>query len=217
MLFLTAREWVKAGVLLGSVTLGVACGPGVQVPPPDVALAEYVDAIERSDAEKLRAMMTERARTEYSSREIASLLKRDAAEFRTRAQELSKLESAEAGEGEATVYLLRGRTASLELRGGRFWIRSAGLIPEMPHTPEQAVEFLRMAIQERDYALIERTLSSEARGNFSRAFEDLESSLSELDSAIVNVREAQATIEFLDGRVITLRREGSVWRVESFE
>lgn len=201
-------------VLSGTLFLFVACGRPV-VPPPETARDEYVAATLHGDAEKLREMMTERARSEYSALEIKSLLKRDAAEFRERAERLSNATQAESGE--ATVYLLGGRTASLAIAEGKFWVKSAGLVPEMPLTPEEAAKSLKSAIQERDYAKIERTLSAAARGNFTRAFDALEQSLSELDSAIVNVREDHATIEFLDGRVITLRLEGAAWRVESFE
>lgn len=212
---LNARGRMRTAVFFGNVFLLIACGKGPQVPPPEVALGEYVDALERSDAEKLRAMMIERARMEYSAREIQSLLRRDAAEFRVRAKELSKATLVESGE--ATVYLLGGRTASLGLRDGRFWIKTAGLVPDMPRTPEEAAASLQAAVKSRDYAKIENTLSAEARENFKRAFEELEGSLDELDSAIVNLREEQATVEFPDGRVITLRLEGTAWRVESFE
>lgn len=210
-----SRECMRFPVLLGSALFVASCGRGPSVPPAEDALREYVSALESSDAGKLRAMMTERARSEYSTREIESLLKRDAAEFQARAKELSKVKRSKSGE--ATVYLHGGRTASLGLVDGRFWIKSAGLVLEMPRTPEEAAESLRVAVKERSYSKIERTLSVEARGNFNRAFEELEESLKGLDSAIVNVRDERATIEFLDGRMITLRLEGTAWRVESFE
>lgn len=201
-------------MLWGVLCLVVGCGRP-EVPPPETARDEYVAALARGDAEKLREMMTERAQREYSTSEIKHLLERDAVEFRERAKRLS--EAPQADSGEATVYLLGGRAASLALENGQFWITSAGLVPETPRTPEAAAEALRRAVRERDYAKIERTLSTAARGNFSRPFEALEQCLSDLDSAIVNVREEQATIEFLDGRVITLKLEGAAWRVESFE
>lgn len=215
MRFLIAGEWLRSFGLLASVLLVEGCGRGAHVPPPESALREYVDALESADAGKLRMMMTERARTEFSTAEIQSLLKRDAAEFRARAKEFSNLTRPVSGD--ATVYLRGSHTASLRLDDGRFWIKSAGLVPAMPRTPEEAAASLKAAVKERNYAKIEHTLSSEARGNFARAFEELGQSLSELDSAIVNVREDKATIEFLDGRIITLRLEGTAWRVESFE
>jgi hypothetical protein len=210
----TTRGRRGRGLLWGVLCLVWGCGRP-QVPPPETARDEYVAALKQADAEGLREMMTARAKREYSAREIGSLLRRDALEFRERVKRLSEARAADTGE--ATVYLLGGRTASLSLAGGKFWITSAGLVPEMPRTPEEAAEALRRAVRERDYAKIERTLSSAARGNFSRSFDSLEQSLSDLDSAIVNVREDQARIEFLDGRVITLKLEGAAWRVESFE
>ena len=50
-----------------------------------------------------------------------------------------------------------------------------------------------------------------------RAFERLDKSLEQLHSAVVDVKEDRATIEFLDGREINLRQVGGVWRVEEFE
>lgn len=201
---------------LGAVaSVLISCGGGAKVPPPESALEQYVTAVQKGDADTLRSMMTREARSEYTVSEIRHLLERDVEEFRARARDLSRVPQAELGE--ATVYLRGGRSAALRLRDGRFWVKSAGLVPEMPRTPEEAAEYLREAIEARDYAKIERTLTDEARKDYSRAFERLEESLSQLDTAIVHVRQDEATIEFLDGRVISLKRQGAAWRVESFE
>lgn len=216
---LESSRWVAPvgrffiAALLGG--LSTACVGRSKVPPPEAALSEYVKAVEQADVSRLRDMMTSEARSEYSAKDIERLLERDSEEFLERAKELSRLTQPESGA--ATVYLSGGRAAALRLHEGRFWVMSAGLVPEMPRTPEEAAESLRDAVAARDYAKIERTLSEEARRDFVRAFDGLEKSLSQLDTAIVHVRQDEATIEFLDGRVISLKRQGTAWRVETFE
>ncbi len=212
---LRSRKSAWSFVVVAASAATISCGGGSRVPKPESALAQYVGAVEQSDADALWNMMTTEARSEYSVAEIRRLLKRDREEFERRARDLSRVSKAQSGA--ATVYVLGGRSAALRLRDGRFWVTSAGLVPAMPRTPEEAARVLREAVLARDYAKIERTLTDEARRDFSRAFERLEESLSQLDTAVVHVRQDEATIEFLDGRVISLKRQGSAWRVESFE
>jgi hypothetical protein len=209
------NHWLLAFCCLCVSGSLLACSGKQRVPPPETALQRYVTAVRDQDAAALRDMLKESARDEYSVAEIRELLERDAAEFKERAGELSRAER-KAG-GMATVFLRAGRRAELSLEDGVFKVHSAGMLPAKPTSPEAAALHLREAILARDYHRIEQVLSTEAREEFAGAFERLSASLESLDTAVINVREDRATIEFMDGRTIILRREGMTWKIEEFE
>ena len=197
------------------VFLILGCSPAPPMPPAQDALQAYLKAVEADDAAGLHAMMTERAQQDLSVTDVGALLKRDRNEFRSRAKEFRGVTSA--SRGGATMFLTGDRELALQLEAGEFRIQSAGLVPQQARTPEDAARQLRDAVLARDFVRIAGALSDEGRAAFQRAFEQLELSLAQLNTAVVDVREDRATIEFLDGRVIALRREGAVWRVEEFE
>lgn len=193
----------------------VACGGKHKVPPPESALGRYVKALQEKDAETLRSMLKASDREEYTIEEIRDFLERDDDEFKEWANELSG--AGEKARGMATVFLRDGRRAELALEDGVFRVHSAGMLPARPSSPEAAAMNLRDAVLFRNYYQIEQALSAEAREEFVAAFERLGASLESLDTATVNVREDRATIEFMDGRTIFLRREGTTWKIEGFE
>jgi hypothetical protein len=160
-------------------------------------------------------MMTERAAREISAQEMEELLERDKAEFAQRRKDFSSEEVEQSGR--AVVFLGPDKTATLSIRDGKFWVESAGLVTREAHTVEQAVERLKEALASRDFDLLLATLTDESAQQLVASFERLEKSLDDLGTAIFDVREDRARIEFADGRVITLRRQDRVWKVEEIE
>jgi hypothetical protein len=184
------------------------------MPDSRVALDAYLKAAEDGDEKALRAMMTDRAAQELSDEELRGLLARDHKEFRARRKGFS--DSPERG-GRAQIFFDDGSVASFLIEKGQFRVESAGLVAPRPRTPEDAVRSLKAALAARDFERLLSALTKDSADALAGSLARLDKSLQDLDTAIVEVREDRARIEFADGRVLTLRREDRVWRVEEIE
>lgn len=160
-------------------------------------------------------MMTERAAREISAEEMEDVLERDKREFAERRKQFSSTNAQQSGR--AVLFLGKERTAQLSIENGKFWVQGAGLVAPDARTVEQAVERLREALLARDFDLLLSALTDESARELVASFERLEKSLDDMGAAIFDVREDRARIEFADGRVITLKRQDRVWKVEEIE
>jgi hypothetical protein len=186
------------------------------VPSPDTAAAAYLKAAESGDEKSLRSMMTRRAQAAVSDEELARLLTRDHREFVARRKTFAPGQWAER-EAKATFYLQEGQTMSLQLEDHQFRIEETPGILSRPRTPIAAATQLRRALAARDYHQIMGLLDAEAQASFREVFERLERTLGQIDTAVVEVGEDRASIEFEDGRVMRLRRDEKTWRVVEIE
>src|SRR5690606_22136651 len=119
--------------------------------------------------------------------------------------------------GGAELFFEDGSSAALTLEDGEFRVESAGLVRPRPRSPEEAVRRLRDAVASRDFGLLLDSLTEESATALADSLERLNRSLEDLDVAIVDVRQNRATVEFVDGRVLRLRREDDGWKVEEIE
>jgi hypothetical protein len=159
-------------------------------------------------------MMTERAAQEMSESDLRALLERDHKEFQARRRAFAGSVQQSA---HAQFFFEDGSAATLSLESGEFRVTSAGVVAGRPRTPQDAVRRLREALASRDLSQVLDTLTEESAASLFDSLQRLDKSLKDMDAAVFDVREDRATIEFADGRVLTLRREANVWKVEEIE
>lgn len=200
--------------LCALLSCAVGCGASGKMPDPEDAAQAYLKAAEAGDVETLQAMMTERAAQEMSASDLRALLARDHEEFQARRRAFS---GGVQRTGHAQFFFEDGTTATLSLESGEFRVESVGVVAARPRTPQDAVRSLREALASRDMSQLLETLSEDSAESLLDSLKRLEKSLEDMDSAIFDIREDRATIEFADGRVLTLRREANIWKVEEIE
>jgi hypothetical protein len=110
-----------------------------------------------------------------------------------------------------------GEEASLELRGGRFWVTSAGALPGGARTPEEALDQLRRVAARRSYAGLLRVLTPRTRAAIEEDLRSLVEGLERPDTLGVQVKGDTAAVDVPGGHHVRLRREGGIWRVEDFD
>lgn len=206
------RAGLCAALSFAFAALG--CGAS-KLPEPKVAAEEYLRAAAEGDEDAVYAMMTERAQRNVSREEVKGLLERDEKEFRARRVAFTKDDVKVTGR--AMLFLGADQTAALSLENGRFWVESVGLLDSEPRTVEEAILRLKEALAARNFDLLVSTMTDESAKDLVRSLERLEKSLEDLDTAIFDIREDRATIEFSDGRIVKLRRQDEAWKVEEIE
>lgn len=205
----------RASYLSGPLCLLIASCASPRMPPPEAAAAAYVQAIEQRDVPALWSMLTKRAKSELTQKELAKLLRDNAVELENFTRTLSAEKPRALGRAE--LYSEGRKTAQLSLSRGSFWIECKGVLPVAASTPEEAARALRDAVRARDYERVLGLMTPRGRDKVDSAFEALDESLLDLESAVVDVRQDQAVIELLGGRRILLKKEGTEWLVEELE
>lgn len=206
---LTAAVLAQTLRLAGFALVCLGCGAR-KVPSPEPVLREYQQAVGRKDADKLYSLLSEQARKEISPETLKRILARDHAQLSDFAERINAADVKETVE----LQLSAGTVAELELLEGRFWITSTGGLPPRPRTAEQAAVLLKQAVETRSYDQALALMSHDGRAKLEAVFERLDTSLSELSAAVVEVKGTRATIEFPSGLLLELKQEQGVWKVD---
>jgi hypothetical protein len=202
------RSWLP----LLCCTLFLACG-GSRVPDPQLAVASYQRAVEQNDAIAMRELLSDRAREDWSTEDIARVLKRDHEELRKFAKDLNAQSKTVAL---ARLELEDGSEAELELRGGAYGVLSAGDLPGGSTSPEGALVKLSHALQKRNYGALLRTLSPATRRIASGALDSLVRGLRAPHALDVQVQGESANVAVPGGHAVQLRQTQGLWYVENF-
>ena len=204
---------VRVGKLLLFASCA-ACGIG-SIPDPKDAARDYARAAERGDADSIYDMLTTEGQKARTREDVKGIVKNEQKELTDQA----KAVTAPGARVQATARLRfeDGEETALELRGGRFWVTSAGALPGGGSTPEAALDELRRVIARRSYAGLLRVLTPRTRAMIEQDLRSLVDGLDKPDTLAVHVTGDSASVVIPSGHHVRLKRDGGVWRVEDFD
>lgn len=107
--------------------------------------------------------------------------------------------------------------ATLELEDGSFKLAFTDALPAGGRSPVEALEQLRRVLARPSYAGLMRVLSGSTRAAITKELRGLAEALSEPDKLEIETSSERASVRLEGGRVIKLRREQGLWRVEGFD
>jgi hypothetical protein len=197
-----------------ALVLAPACAARGAADPREAA-REYGEAAARGDASALYAMMSSSSRRDRSGGDVAKIVADERAELTEQGAALS-----EPGARVTATARLRyadGEEAALDLKGGRYWVTSAGALPGGGRTPEEAIEQLRRVLARRSYAGLMRVLSPATRAAIENDVRNFVDGLNEPTALPVQVTGDAATVPVPGGHQVKLKREDGIWRVEDFD
>ena len=190
------------------------CGIG-SIPDPKDAARDYAAAAAKGDSTRIYDMMTSEGQKERTRDDVKKIVEGERQELADQA----KAVTAPSTRVQATARLRYedGEETALELRGGRFWVTSAGALPGGASTPESALDQLRRVVARRSYAGLLRVLTPRTRAMIEQDLRSLVEGLENPDTLSVHVTGDAATAAVPGGHHVRLKREGGVWRVDDFD
>jgi hypothetical protein len=194
--------------------LGTACA-SPSVPDPRIAAAAYAAAAGRGDSSALYSMMTTSAQASRSKDTVRRVVAEEHDELADQARAFSSKDAHV--EERARLRFEDGEEVALDLRGGRFWVTSAGTVPGGAATPEEALDQLRRVVARRSYAGLLRLLSPSTRSAIEQDLRALVTGLERPDTLQVQTNGDGASVNVPGGHRVRLKREGGIWRVQDFD
>jgi len=185
------------------------------VPDPHDAARAYADAAVRGDADAIYGMMNAGSKHARSLGEIKTIVASERAELAEQGRALGRPDVRV--EGNARLRYADGEEASLELRGGRYWVSAAGALPGGGRTPEEALEQLRRGLARRSYDGLMRVLSPTTRASVETDVRSLVEGLNEPAALPVQRNGDAAVVPVPGGHQVKLRREDGIWRIQDFD
>lgn len=185
------------------------------VPDPRDAARAYADAAVRGDAHAIYGMMNAASRQARGLAEITTIVDSERAELAEQGKALGRPDVRV--EGNARLRYGDGEEASLELRGGRYWVSAAGALPGGGRTPEEALEQLRRVLARRSYDGLMRVLSPTTRASVETDVRSLVEGLNEPAALPVQRNGDAAVVPVPGGHQVKLRREDGIWRIQDFD
>lgn len=196
------------------LTLHVVGCERPRIADPRAAARAYAKVSASADPEAIYRMLSKRSQRELGREGVRRLVDDSRKELAVQAKAVARPDAPI--EAIAEVRYQDGEVAVLELEVGRFWIRSAALVPSAPRTPAQALEDLRRALSMRSYVALTRVLSSRSKNALESDLAALVRGLEAPETLQVEVRGNDAEVELPGGHVVKLRRERGAWRIEDF-
>jgi hypothetical protein len=192
----------------------VGCGGG-SIPDPKEAAADYARFAVKGDSERIYDMMTTEGQKDRTRDDVKKIIETERQELADQAKAMT----APSTRVQATARLRfdDGEETALELRGGRFWVTSAGALPGGAHTPEAALDQLRRVVARRSYAGLLRVLTPRTRAMIEQDLRGLVEGLENADTLAVHVTGDSASVIVPGGHHVRLKRENGVWRVDDFD
>ncbi len=186
-----------------------------RVPDPRDAANAFATAVSRGDADAVYGMMSTSAHNARSRDDVKRILASERVEL---AEETHALAAKDARvESSARLRFDDGEEATLELRGGRFLVTTAGTLPGGARSPEEALDQLRRVLARRSYAGLMRLLTPATRAAIEQDLRTLVTGLDHPDALQVQLSGDAATILVPGGHHVRLRKDGGIWRVEDFD
>ncbi len=203
------RPWI-----LGTLWLCAGCA-STSIPDPKVAADAYAQAARAGDADAIYGMMTSEARKARTREDIQKVVAGERGELADEARDIT----AKSARVQATARLRfeDGEEVALDLKGGRFWITSAGALPGGSRTPEEALDALRRVVARRSYAGLMRVLTPQTRAMVEQDLRSLVEGLEKPGTLPVQISGDTASVQVPGGHHVRMKREGGVWRIEDFD
>jgi hypothetical protein len=203
--------------LVGALSIAclapVACATHT-VPDPRDAANAYGQAATRGDAAALYGMMSESSRRDRSESDVAKIVGDERAELAEQGAALEQPPARVAAT--ARLRYADGEEAALDLRGGRYWVTSAGALPGGGRTPEEALEQLRRVLARRSYAGLMRVLSPATRAAVENDMRSFVEGLDEPGALPLQVTGDAAVVSVPGGHQVKLKREAGIWHIDDF-
>jgi len=207
-----SRALIAVALVLSS--FGAACGTG-SIPDPKDAAREFAAAAARGDGNRIYDMMTTEGQQERTRDDVKQIVANERQELADEAKAVTAPDARV--QATARLHYDDGEEATLELRGGRFWVTAAGALPGGANTPEAALDELRRVVARRSYAGILRVLTPRTRAMIEQDLRALVEGLENSDTLSVHVTGDSASAIVPGGHHVRLKREGGVWRVDDFD
>jgi hypothetical protein len=205
---------MRAAILAMAVSMSLGCASS-RVPDPKRAAADYANAATRGDGDAIYEMMTERAQKDRSRDDVRKVVANERAELAEEARSFSSPDTRI--EATARLRFEDGEESALDLKNGEFRVTTAGALPGGARTPEQALEELRRVVARRSYAALMRILSPATRSAIEQDLRSLVTGLERPETLPLQVTGDSANVIVPGGHRVRLKREGGVWRVETFD
>lgn len=206
---------VRALVVVSVLAVGCAGCFARGVPDPKDAARDYAAAAQRGDGDALYGMMTESARKMRSRDDVKRVVAGERVELAEQGRALGAADVR--AEATARLRFRDGEETTLDLKGGKFRVTSAGAVPGGARTPEEALDQLRRVLARRSYAGLMRVLTPATRAAIEQDLRSLVEGLEHPATLPVQVSGESATITVPGGHRVRLKREGGIWRIDDFD
>ncbi len=191
-----------------------ACGIG-SIPDPKDAARDFAQAADRGDTNRIYDMMTSEGQKERTREDVRHIIEGEHQELVDEAKAVTA--PATRVQATARLHFDDGEETALELRGGRFWVTSAGALPGGANTPESALDQLRRVVARRSYAGLLRVLTPRTRAMIEQDLRSLVEGLENSETLSIHVTGDSASAIVPGGHHVRLKRDGGVWRVDDFD
>lgn len=184
------------------------------IPDPRAAAKRYAKAVEEGDAARVHAMLSERSKQRYGKRGVARMLEDAPTELRRSAKGFSDPRATVTAHAE--LRYSSGLHARVALEDGQTYVDAAGLLPQIPRSPAEALSELRSVLASRSYRGLMRLLVSDARVEIDAQLDSLVDALQEPETLDIRVEGETAVVEAPGGHRVSLRKEDGVWHIVDF-
>ena len=190
------------------------------MPDPRDAAAGVADAFARAaetgDADSIYEMLDEESRRALTRGDVKRLVGDQQRELSERARALRSKDARV--RTIATIRFADGEEAALSLsENGYFRVDSVDAVPARARTPVQALDLLRRVLARRSYQGFLRVLSTSTRRTLEADMRSLVEGLANPEELDARVDGDFAVVRVPGGRLIRLRREEGIWRVDDIE
>ncbi len=201
--------------LLALLALAALAACSRAVPDPRDAARVYAEAATRGDVDALYAMMTPASQKERTRDDFRRMVTETRSEL---AEQATAIMSPEARiEALAKFRFADGEEVALDLHAGRYGMAASGALPGGGRTPAQTLDQLRRVLARRSYAGLLRVLTPATRTAIEQDLRNLVEGLERSETLSVQVSGETATVAVPGGHHVRLRRDGAIWRVETFD
>jgi hypothetical protein len=205
---------MRTGLAIVIATCAAACGFGA-IPDPKDAARDFAQAADRGDTNRIYDMMTSEGQKERTREDVRHIVEGEHLELVDEAKAVTA--PATRVQATARLHFDDGEETALELRGGRFWVTSAGALPGGANTPESALDQLRRVVARRSYAGLLRVLTPRTRAMIEQDLRSLVEGLENAETLSIHVTGDSASAIVPGGHHVRLKRDGGVWRVDDFD
>lgn len=203
----------RLGLLLVAGT--VACSNRPDVPSPADAVARYADALQRSDAAAVHAMLDAESQRSFSREQVSRILSEQTEELRTLGASLAA--TSRPLSVRAQLRYADGEVVSLSQSDGAFRVDAAMSLPALARTPVEALHHFRVVLARRSYAGLLRILTPRTRAALESDLTSLVEGLRQPEALEIDSTGERATVRVPGGHRILLKREEGAWHVDDFD
>ena len=211
----TKRAGRTLAVVASWVFVLDGCASQPLVPEPSEAVATYARALKAGDVAAIGAMMSDESRSAVPPEALARMVAEQREELGERGQALLAVSASV--KTSARLRYGDGEDVIVEFDQGGFRIASADALPHGARTPAQALDGLRRVLARRSYAGLMRLLTPATRAAIETDLRAIVEGLEHPERLEVRVVGDVATARVTGGHEVKLRRDGGVWRVETFD